>query len=83
MIRLDFGTAVGFYVSAALMVFIWLWWFSFRRQKAADDGNMTEHIKRCPYCGHVFIGHTGRSPMKCPLCQSYLEVPDADQVKEQ
>ncbi len=82
MIRFDLETFAGGYFFTLLGVLVFLWLFSFRRKKAAEQWNMTDHVKRCPYCGHVFIDQTGQGPMKCPLCESYLEVFDADQAKK-
>ena len=74
MIRIGFETAVGFFLSAVFILFMFLWWRSFRRKKSTEEWNITDHVQRCPYCGHVFAGQESRGSMKCPVCESYLEV---------
>lgn len=73
MIRLDLGVAVGIYFLFALVFFITCWWILSRRKKTPDEWNMTDHIMRCSYCGHVFTDDRQGDSIKCPLCDSYLE----------
>ena len=82
MIKLDLGITFGLYLLAMTVFFTLLWWFSFRRKASIDEWNMTEHIRRCHYCGHVFTDPLCRRPLKCPLCESYLEESDAAQITE-
>ena len=77
MIRVDLGLAVGIYIMATLGVFVSLWWVSFRSRKGAEEWNPTEDVRRCPYCGQVFIDQLRRGSMKCPFCESYLEESNA------
>ena len=82
MIRIDFVTAVGVYVVFVLVVFMLLWLFLWRRNHFTKEWNMTDHIRRCPYCGQVFADEVCVEPIKCPLCESYLEVPDVGYPNE-
>ncbi|MBF0593728.1 MAG: hypothetical protein HQL22_02025 [Candidatus Omnitrophica bacterium] len=79
MIRIDFASAVGVYLTAVLIVLMLLWWFFSRRHHSVEEWGGSEQVERCPYCGHVFVEHTGRQPIKCTVCQSYLEVGDVPQ----
>ncbi|MBF0386661.1 MAG: hypothetical protein HQL20_02260 [Candidatus Omnitrophica bacterium] len=82
MINIDLVTAVSAYICVVVGVITLWWWFSSGEKKELPEWNPTDHVKRCSYCGHVFLDHQRPSALKCPLCESYLEVSNVVQAKE-
>ncbi len=77
MIRLDPSMVVWvyFFLTGSLIVLLWA---LFRSTKATKEWNLTDHVRRCSYCGHVFVERGSQHLIQCPLCQSYLEEADVD-----
>ena len=74
MIRLGLSEAVAVYLFIIISVLFVVWgWALFRNRKPADHLNATEFVRRCPYCGHVFLDYRKLELIVCPVCSSYFE----------
>jgi ribosomal protein L32 len=74
MIRLGLSEAVAVYLFIAIGVLFVVWGMAFfRSRKSSDRLNATEFVRRCPYCGHVFLDYRKLELIVCPVCESYFE----------
>ncbi len=80
MIKMDVSFAAGAFLFAAFVVFyVALMWCEHYQGVDNFDVNadLTDHVRQCPYCGHVCVDYLHRKILRCSICSSYTEEDDA------
>jgi len=55
MFKIDFSSAISFYLSFPI-VLVFAWWLFYNSHRD-DADNETEHLHQCPYCTYVFFNY--------------------------
>ena len=76
MIRIDFSTAIAFYLTASLLGTFLLWvLFDERRKSAVRRADTAARaVYQCPICAHTHTEDVSEEKeVVCPQCGSYYE----------
>lgn len=73
MIEIEFHWAIAIFLSIAIALVLGLWIFYNYDTDEKSLSGQTEHLNRCPYCGHMFFNYKNLDILVCPLCKSYLD----------
>lgn len=83
MIYFDLEAFLSIYFILLLLIFFLMWYRCFRVVDVPRHAwDSAQHVRRCAYCGYVFMSYMRIDPVKCQRCGSYLEDFDENEPSE-
>lgn len=71
MIRVSVSSAIFLYVTAALAVIFFLWFFFERKAILPKFIREEADVWECSICAHTYVDSTHHEISQCPQCKSY------------
>lgn len=73
MIKIDFATAVSFFLILHGLLVMAYWVFYTSTNKKVLDIHHSTFFRQCPYCCFVYFDYQKESLRCCPQCKSLIE----------